>query len=50
MREGERKRGRVSEQWKGREREEDTESEAAPGSELSAQSPPLGSNSYTPRS
>ena len=34
----------------GAEREGDTESEAAPGSELSARSPTWGSNSQTVRS
>ena len=34
----------------GAEREGDTESETAPGSELSAQSPTRGSNSQTARS
>ena len=49
-REGEREREREGERERERERERDAESEAAPGSELSAQSPTRGSNSQTARS
>ena len=41
---------RVHMQGRGKEREGDTESEAVPGFELSAQSLPWGSNSWTMRS
>ena len=46
----ERERERESASRGGAERKGDTESEAAPGSELSAQSPTRGSNSGTVRS